>query len=141
MFRKYSLAVIAMSFLAGSTLAAQVRQNYPHDRHGRDRWLMLGQKRIEGRIDNDRIDLGSRAGEFRSLQFRVEDGDVRFQRILVTFGNGQTAELPLRATIPSGGRSRAIDLPGDRRVINSIAMWYRKFGPRSHPTVTVYGMR
>lgn len=141
MLKKYSLVMLAMSLLVSSTVVAQGQQSYPQERHGRGRWVLLGHKRIEGRADNDRIDLGPRAGAFRALQFRVEGGDVRFDRVLVTYGNGQTDQISVRSEIPSGGRSRAIDLPGDRRVISSIAMWYSKFSRRRRPTVKVYGMR
>jgi hypothetical protein len=141
MLKRYSLAMFAMSLLMSATAAAQGEQRYPQEQHDRGRWVLLGQKRIEGHADNDRIDLGPRAGAFRALQFRVLRGGVRFDRILVTYGNGETDQLSVQSEIPSGGRTRAIDLPGNRRVISSIAMWYSRLTRRSHPTVKVYGMR
>jgi hypothetical protein len=141
MLKKYSLVMLAMSLLVSSTVVAQGQQSYPQERHDRGRWVLLGQMRIEGRADNDRIDLGPRAGAFRALQFRATGGGVRFERILVTYGNGETDQISVGSEIPSGGRTRAIDLPGNRRVIGSVAMWYSKLTRRSHPTVKVYGMR
>lgn len=34
-----------------------------------------------------------------------------------------------------------VDLPGDRRVIESIAMWYSKGEWRTRPSVRVHGVR
>lgn len=141
MLKRYSLVMFAMSLLMSATAAAQGEQRYPQERHDRGRWVLLGQKRIEGHADNDRIDLGPRAGALRALQFRVLSGGVRFDRILVTYGNGETDQISVQSEVPSGGRTRAIDLPGNRRVVSSIAMWYSKLTRRSHPTVKVYGMR
>lgn len=45
---------------------------------------------------------------------------MRFERIIVRFGNGSHEEIPIGRVVPSGGRSDAIDLPGDRRIIQSV---------------------
>ena len=65
-------------------------------------------------------------GGFRAIQLRVLNGPVRFLRVVVHYGNGADQELSLRALIPAGGTTRAIDLPGDRRIIRSVEFWYSK---------------
>jgi hypothetical protein len=105
------------------------------------RWALLGERHIDGRADNDKIDIGKDNGTFRAIQFRVEGGKVSFDRITVKYLNGEHEEIDVRSEIPSGGKTRVIDLPGKRRVIESISMWYSKGNRRTRPTIRVYGVR
>jgi hypothetical protein len=132
MLKRFSLVMFAMLLVAGLSTTAQAQ---------RGNWTLLGERHIDGKVDNDKIDVGKDRGTFRSVQFRVEGGTVNFDRITVKYLNGATEEIPVRAEIPAGGRTRNIDLPGDRRVIESISMWYSKGNWRTRPTVRVYGMR
>jgi hypothetical protein len=44
--------------------------------------------------------------------------------------------------IRAGGETRVIDLPGARRVIQSVEFWYRKADGRSgRPGVRLFGLR
>jgi hypothetical protein len=80
-------------------------------------------------------------GSFRGLQFGVKGGAIEFQRVVVHFENGGDSDLPMRERIEDRGRTRVIDLPGDRRRIRSIEFWYSKEGWRSRPMVNVWGRR
>jgi hypothetical protein len=81
-------------------------------------------------------------GGFRALQLRVRGGDIEFQRVVVHFENGADTEAEVRDRIRAGGQSRAIDLPGDRRRIRSVDVWYGKENwGRRRPTLTLYGRR
>ena len=51
--------------------------------------------------------------------------------------NGNHEEIPIRAHIPYGGHTRAIDLPGDRRMIESVDLWYSKGNWSRRPKVTL----
>ena len=55
--------------------------------------------------------------------------------------NGTHEEIPIRAHIPDGGHTRAIDLPGDRRMIQSVDLWYSKGNWSRRPKVSLYGAR
>lgn len=134
MLRKISAVTFAVLLLvtAASSAAAQ---------HGGGKWSLLGERHIDGRADNDKIDIGKDNGSYRAIQFRVQGGTVNFDRISVKYLNGEHEEIDVRSEIPPGGRTRAIDLPGNRRVIESISMWYSKGNWRTRPTVRVYGMR
>ena len=125
--------MFAMLLVAALSTTAQAQYN--------GRWVVLGERHIDGRADNDKIDIGRDRGTFRAIQFRVEGGTVNFDRITVRYLNGASEEIPVRSEIPAGGKSRPIDLPGKRRVIESISMWYSKGNWHTRPTVRVYGIR
>jgi hypothetical protein len=107
----------------------------------RERWAYLGSAHVDGALDHDSIRVGSSDGRFRAIQLRVDGGAVEFQRVIVHFGNGSKEELIVRERIPSGGATRPIDLPGDRRVIQSVELWYSKARWERHPKVSLYGIR
>jgi hypothetical protein len=149
MLRRLSTLVLAFMLVALANSAAQAQYgrdtHADHGKNGRGayggQWTLLGQRHIDGRADNDKIDIGRDNGRFRAIQFRVEGGTVMFDRIRVQYLNGETDEISVRSRIDDGGKTRIIDLPGNRRVIESISMWYAKRNWHSRPTVRVYGIR
>ncbi len=103
-------------------------------------WEYLGEANVDGNTDHDRITVTRKEGVFRQIQFRVEKGPIEFNRVVVHFADGQNEPLALRQRIAAGGESRAVDLAGQRRVIQSVEIWYergRANGPK--PRVTLYG--
>ena len=131
MSRKRTLSVIAVVFIVlgmNSSLSAQ------------GGWVHLGDKHVDGNSDHDTISVGRSDGFFRQLQIRVEDAPVNFQRVVVHFGNGTDAELQFREHIDPGTSTRAMDLPGRRRLIKSVEFWYEKAKWESkRPTVRLFG--
>ena len=104
-------------------------------------WTYLGNAQVDGRVDHDSIRVTRANGTFRAIQLRVHGGAVQFNRVIVRYGNGSQDEVAVRNLIPSGGKTRAIDLPGDRRIIQSVELWYGKADWRTRPTVSLYAMR
>jgi hypothetical protein len=133
MLRKFSLLVLLASFAAVAAPSARAQIG--------GRWVLLGERHIDGRVDNDKIDVGRDNGRFRAIQFRVNDGTVMFDHIRVKYLNGEVEDIGVGSEIPPGGRTRVIDLPGERRVIESISMWYQKANWHTRPRVRVYGIR
>ena len=124
------LLLVGISFTADA-------QNY---RRG-DRWEYLGQSNVDGRRDHDVIRVNAR-GAFRSIQLQVQGAEIEFQRVVVHFENGADTEVAVRDRIQAGGKTRAIDLPGDQRRIRSVEIWYGKDNwGRRRPTLRVYGQR
>ena len=105
------------------------------------RWDYLGSAHVDGEQDHDNIHVGRHDGRFRAIQLRVSDGAIEFDRVVVHFGDGSHEELAIRDRIPSGGRTRAIDLPGERRIIESVELWYSKGRWEHRPKVSLYGIR
>ncbi len=91
--------------------------------------------------DHDSIHVGKHDGRFRAIQLRVEGGEVFFENVVVHFHDGSHEELIVRDRIPSGGSTRAIDLPGNRRVIESVELWYGKARWEHRPKVALFGLR
>ena len=109
--------------------------------NGQGRWVRLGSAHVDGNQDHDKITVGARDGRFRAIQLRVRGGAVEFDRVVVHYGDGEPEEVIFRERIPSGGATRAIDLRGNRRVIRSVELWYRRGGWHRRPEVRLYGMR
>jgi hypothetical protein len=104
------------------------------------RWEYLGQSHVDGKVDHDKIHVDARGG-FRAIQLEVRGGAIEFRRVVVHFENGADHQVDIRERIPGGGRTRAIDLPGDRRNIRSVELWYEKANWRARPSVKLYGRR
>lgn len=108
----------------------------------RARMVLLGNARVDGGRDHDTINVGGAAsGAFRAIQLRVTGGAIRFDRLVVNYGNGTQEQIPIRNRIAAGSRTRVIDLPGERRIIRSVDMWYGKERWATRPRVTLYGIR
>jgi Protein of unknown function (DUF2541) len=109
----------------------------------RAQWVLLGQTTVDGQRDRDRIAIGRAEGRFPSIQLRVSGGPVEFHRVIVNFANGTNEEVEVRENIRAGGQTRAIDLRGNDRVINSVEFLYGKgtWRPGVRPRVTLYGVK
>jgi hypothetical protein len=132
MLKKRVLWIIGLLFVltVGTTLQAQ-----------RGRWTFLGDSHVDGSVDHDSIRVGRSDGTFRAIQLRISGGAINFERVIVRYGNGTQEEIPVRARIPDGGHTRIIDLPGDRRIIQSVDLWYGKGRWSKRPKVSLYGIR
>ena len=105
-------------------------------------WVYLGEANVDGAVDHDRIVVTGAQGEFRAIQIRVERAPIEFDRVVVHFGNGSSDPIAIRNRIPAGGHTHVIDLPGDRRVIQSVEFWYMRASRSSHkPKVRLFGRR
>lgn len=131
-----SFRIIGLLFLLGSlSLIAEAQGR------GQGRWQYLGQSNVDGRADHDIIRVNA-GGAFRSIQLQVSGGTIEFNRVVVHFENGADVEVSVRDQIRAGGKTRAIDLPGDRRRIQSVEVWYeRGIWGRRRPSLRLYGMR
>ncbi len=109
---------------------------------GANRWVLLGQTTVNGQRDFDKIGVGRTEGRFQSIQLRVAGGPVEFYRVVVNFANGTKEEVEIRNLIPAGGQTRAIDLRGNDRAINSVDFFYGKgsWSRRSLPRVSLFGL-
>jgi len=106
------------------------------------RWVYLGQANVNGRVDRDRINVGRGRGRFQRIQIRVDRAPIEFYRVVVHYANGRSEEVDVRHRIPAGGQTRAIDLRGDERAIDSVEFFYARgrWGPGREPRVRLYGI-
>ena len=104
-------------------------------------WAFLGERAVTDRKDHDNIPVTAQRGQFRSIKLMVKHRAVDFHKVVVHFGNGADFEVELRKTIPAGGETRQIDLPGDRRNIRSVDFWYDAKSAGAQAVVSLYGIR
>ena len=107
----------------------------------RERWEYLGEAHVDGSQDHDSIKVGRSAGTYGAIQLRINGGAINFERVIVRYGNGSQEEIAIRSRIPDGGQTRVINLPGERRIIQSLDLWYGRDKWGGRPKVSLYGLR
>jgi len=113
---------------------------YRNGGYGGGGWELLGEQTADFRAERDRIDVGRREGRFSVLRIVVKGAPLEMSNMIVTFDDGKTFSPNLRARFQENSWSREIDLPGDRRVIRSVAFTYRSLDRRDgRATVMLYG--
>jgi hypothetical protein len=132
MRRKLILPMLALFLVAASFTTAHAR---------RGRLVYLGNAHVDGSTDHDSIKVGRSDGTFRAIQLRISGGAINFDRVVVRYGNGTSEEIAIRNRIPDGGQTRVIDLPGERRILQSVDLWYSKDRWTRRPKVSLYGLR
>jgi hypothetical protein len=104
------------------------------------KWDFLGEATVNGKADHDSIKVGGGAGMYRAIQLKVAGGPVHFEKVIVHYGNGNAEPIEVREKIGAGGKTRVIDLPGERRVIQSVEFFYGKADRASaRPRVRLFG--
>ncbi len=88
------------------------------------RWELLGSRRINYQVDRDEILVTRAEGVFSAIQLRVKRSPINMHKLAVHYGNGEVDEIDLRESFRAGSSSRVIDLPGNKRIIKKVVMWY-----------------
>ena len=103
--------------------------------------FLLGTAHVDGLHDHDDIRVGRFEGRYHSIMLAVRTAPIQFEQVVIHYGDGEAEPLPVNAMIPTGGYSRWIILPGGRRVIQSLELWYSRADPRNpyKPEVELYG--
>lgn len=102
------MALVAMSF---NTL-----ENRP--------WELLGARKINYGLDRDEIMVTRSEGVFSAVQLRIKRSPINMHKLAIHYGNGEVDEIDLRENFRAGSASRVIDLPGNKRVIRKVVLWY-----------------
>ncbi len=102
-------------------------------------WVRLGQARFRSRNEVERT-FARFDGPVRRLGLRPLDDDARCSRILVTFANGRSRELPFGRGVLQEDRMYTVDLPGDQRRIRAVTMVCRAVRARD-ATIAIFGIR
>ncbi len=124
-------ALFAMSFQM-STVTSVAETSRP--------WELLGVKKVNYGLDRDEIDVTAQEGFFTGLKLKVKRSPINMHKLAVHFGNGEVQEIELRENFRAGGESRILDLPGNKRVIRKVVIWYdTKNLARGKGVVEVWG--
>ena len=100
----------------------------------RDDWQLLGERTVNKTVDHDQISVTGAEGDFHRIALRVQGAPVEFEQVTVHFRNGEDQVVNMREEIPAGGETRAINLEGKDRVIQSVTFNYqtdKETGPRA----------
>lgn len=109
------VALFAMSFQT-STVTAEDEASRP--------WELLGVKKVNYGLDRDEIDVTAQEGFFTGLKLKVKRSPINMHKLAVHYGNGEVQEIELRENFRAGTESRVLDLPGNKRVIRKVVIWY-----------------
>ena len=104
------------------------------------RFDKLGERKVNFKSDRDVIS-GWRDGFYRALKIKVTGGSVNIQKMEIHFRDGEKHEVALRQNFTDGSESRAIDLPGKRRLIDKVVFWYEATSTTegNKPVVELWG--
>jgi len=103
-------------------------------------WDFLGYTQVDRSQDHGRIQITRRDLLFRTIQLRVNGEAIFFDRLVVHFANGISQEFVISGRISPEGRNYVIELPGERRPIESVELWYYKEPWGHNPSVSLYGI-
>ncbi len=96
----------------------------------RSGWSVIDTRTFE--TGDDQVTFSSRRGDGRFGQIRLKAGReaVRIRDVEVRFRNGETQTVPIRSRLEEGEESRAIDLAGDTRFLDTVTV---NLEPRRRP--------
>lgn len=124
--------------LAAATAAATITAAVPAEaQRWNDRgWRTLGYTRVDGR-DSDTIYLPGRTRQ-REIRLCAMNQPLRLRDFDIRFENGRRQDVNTRAILRAGTCTRAVDLRGNRRDIQSVRLRYEPiFQARFRPVVRV----
>ena len=108
------------------------------DRWDSKGWVKFGERTVNGRVDTDRIAVGSYKGKFQKLTLVVTDSDLELIDLEVKFERGPAWHPALRHYFKEGQRSHVIDFPGDERRIKFVEMKYKNLAGGGAAKVQVW---
>jgi hypothetical protein len=112
--------------LAAATAAATVLAIAPATaqqwRWNESGWRTAGYTRVDGR-DSDTIRLPGFTRQ-REIRLCSMNSPLRLRDFDVRFANGARQDVNTRAVLPAGRCTRAVDLRGNRRDIDSVRLRY-----------------
>jgi len=101
-------------------------------------WTLLGQRNVRKKA-RDTITVGAYEGRFDQIMLVVDGSAMNVTKLTVFFGNGKKFKPKIKHQFEFGRRTRAIDLPGNDRVIEKIELKYDALARGARSKVRVYG--
>ena len=113
-----------------------------HPFHSVAGWVKLGEREVNGKVDHDRIEVGSKEGGFEKMGFYVEDSDLELIDLNVKFGVGEPWHPALKHYFREGERSKVIEFPGNTmRNVLYIDFTYKNLPGGGHARMEVWGWK
>jgi hypothetical protein len=102
---------------------------------------MIGEQRVQGRVDRDRINVTYDEGRFRQLMIVVLDSDLELLDFTINFADGTRYEPRLQHYFRENARTRVLDLPPNGGLINRIDLKYKNLPGGGRARVQVWGFK
>jgi hypothetical protein len=90
----------------------------------RSGWDKLGERRVDGTVDYDVIEVGAKEGKYRKVMLIIEQSSLELYSVKFTFGDGTDYSPSVSYTFGPNESTRVIDLPGGDRVIRKVEFKY-----------------
>jgi hypothetical protein len=105
-------------------------------------WQLIGSIPVGREPSRDSLTLQGFHTDFQSLRMSVTGSTVHLNGVVITFGDGTTANIEVRADIQPGTQSGPFALPGGRHDIQSIDFWHQSVGQfHGAAVVSVFGQK
>lgn len=104
-------------------------------------WDFLGGTQVSEVQDHGGIEIARSDCFFRAILLRVSGEGIFFDRLVVHFDNGSTQVIAIGERISPASGNRIIQLPGERRALKSVELWYYREPWGRNPKVSLYGDR
>lgn len=114
--------VILAAVAAAATFVAVAPADAQQWRWNERGWRTIGYTRVDGR-DSDTIRLPGVTRQ-RVIRLCAMNQPLRLRDFDIRFANGGRQDVNTRAVLPAGRCTRAVDLRGNRRDIDSIRLRY-----------------
>jgi hypothetical protein len=134
-----SLVFAALVACGGAPAQAAPPAHETHAASVAGPWEKLGERTVNGKFDRDTIHVGKHDGRFTAMQIKVDGDMVEMFEIVVTFGDGEKWAPETRLVFDKNTKSRVIDLPGGRRVIEKVEFKYGKLPGEGKAMVELWG--
>lgn len=112
---------LCLALIFGLTMVSDASPN-PNRGKG---WKKLGDKAINGRSDQDCINLAPWAGKLKAIQLTTNDDRIDIERVVIYFTNGGRQIVDLRKDW-RGGESHVIVLKGGGKRVDKVVYWGSK---------------
>ncbi|MFT3986444.1 hypothetical protein [Aestuariivirga sp.] len=112
----FATAALALVLLSGSAMA-------------RENWRLIGSVTFDDPWQRSVVVIPQGVGPLDALRFDVKGADLEVGNVTVTYGNGQSVDVPVRSIFKGNSTSRAIPLGGQPRQVKQVTVLYRAHGP------------
>ena len=104
-------------------------------------WDFLGSTQVNKNQDHGRIQITRSDRLVRTILVRVSGEAIFFDRLVIHFENGASQVIIISDRISPESGNCLIHLPGERRPLKSVELWYYKEPWGKNPRVSLYGDR
>jgi hypothetical protein len=108
--------------------------------YGKKGWKLLGEQSVNGKNDHDSFEIAKKDSKLSKIVIVVLDSDLELDDVIVQFRSKKNPrKLAVKHSFKEGQRSRAIDLPINKKAVGSIEVWYGNTPGGGNARVQIWG--